>query len=305
VVQLAYAKFLEFPRAVRYLFVGGASIVVQMVTLALLVNLFRLDSNSERFFANAVAFFVSVQFNFAISRTLTWYDRIDGRNRMFSQWAAFNGTNVLILIINQIVFAEVVQFLPYLIASGLAVIIGTVFNYTVSYTLIFRKKSTKRDPTFLQPIFNLHRDFDLTEIYLVLIAFLFIGLASYYYVTHELTLTYADAQSHLMIARRVIDNTSGQTDFAQLGGVWLPLTHIWSLPLVSINELYNTGLAGTYISIFSYFLGAIYTYRLAKTITNHQIAGVAAALIFITNPNILYMASTAMTELPLYFTTTA
>jgi hypothetical protein len=46
-------------------------------------------------------------------------------------------------------------------------------------------------------------------------------------------------------------------------------------------------------------ISAVYLYKLAFLFTQSRLAGAAAAFVFISNPNILYLQSTPMTELPL------
>lgn len=69
---------------------------------------------------------------------------------------------------------------------------------------------------------------------------------TYFFVNHA-TLAYPDAQSHLLIARRVCDSSS--PGLAQLGAVWLPLTHLLSLPLVCSDVWSNTWWGGILIAI--------------------------------------------------------
>jgi len=52
---------------------------------------------------------------------------------------------------------------------------------------------------------------------------------AYFYNTGIIT-AYGDAQSRLMIARRVVDGL--HTGLAQLGGVWPPIPQIFMVPLI-------------------------------------------------------------------------
>jgi len=122
------------------------------------------------------------------------------------------------------------------------------------------------------------------------------SVASYLYFLHRhATLAYPDAVSHLLIARRVIDaSTPG---VAQLGAVWLPLPHLLSLPFVWVNGWYYSGFAGSVISMAAYLLTVRYAYLITTGLTGSRMGGVVAALLFGTNPNVLYLQSTPMTEL--------
>ncbi|MDQ3239018.1 MAG: glycosyltransferase family 39 protein [bacterium] len=110
-------------------------------------------------------------------------------------------------------------------------------------------------------------------------------------------ISYGDAESHLNIAKRVVHSIT--PGFAQLGGIWLPIPHLMLLPFVAIEPLYRSGLAGSIVSGFSYVISTVFLYKSIKFLTKSNAASCVAALIFALNPNILYMQSTPMTELPL------
>lgn len=99
------------------------------------------------------------------------------------------------------------------------------------------------------------------------------------------TLAYGDAESHLDIARRLFDSrTPGPS---QIGTVWLPLPHLLMAPFAAIDPLWFNGVAGMIPSLASYLLAAVLFYR---------VAGMVAAVVFALNLNMLYLATTPMTE---------
>ena len=118
-----------------------------------------------------------------------------------------------------------------------------------------------------------------------------------YYFSNDQILVYKDAQSHLLIAKRVVDSPT--PGLAQLGGVWPPLPHLLMQPLIWNDYLYETGIAGSIPSMFSFVGTSVFLYKITETISGSRWAGVVASLVFISNPNITYLQSTAMTELPL------
>jgi hypothetical protein len=109
-------------------------------------------------------------------------------------------------------------------------------------------------------------------------------------------LLYGDAVAHLGIARRILD--SRNPGLIQLGGVWLPLPHLLLLPFVQKMEWWQNGLAGAWLSLLCYIAGVVGFYRLARYLLAPRWA-VAATLFLALNPNLLYLATTAMTE-PLF-----
>ena len=114
--------------------------------------------------------------------------------------------------------------------------------------------------------------------------------------TRGYVLLYGDAVAHLGIARRILD--SRNPGLSQLGGVWLPLPHLLMLPFVQKMLWWQSGLAGAWPSLACYILGAAGFYRLARRMMLPRWAFVATAF-YMLNPNLLYLATTAMTE-PLF-----
>lgn len=110
-------------------------------------------------------------------------------------------------------------------------------------------------------------------------------------------LAYGDAESHLNIAKRVIDSLT--PGVAQLGGIWLPVPHLLLVPFVYFDSLWRTGLAGSIVSGAAFVASAIYIYKIVFLLTRSVPASFIAGGFFISNPNILYLQSTPMTELVL------
>jgi hypothetical protein len=119
--------------------------------------------------------------------------------------------------------------------------------------------------------------------------------ACWYFFQHHQILLYDDAISHLRIARRVFDNTT--PGFAQLGGVWLPLPHVLMLPFIWNYYLWRTGLAGSFSSMLCYVVAVVYLFLAARRLTHDSRASFVGTLLFIVNPNVLYLQSTPLTEL--------
>ena len=143
------------------------------------------------------------------------------------------------------------------------------------------------------------RQFDklATERGIVILAFIFAVAATTYSYLHGYIAAYGDAESHLNIAKRVVDSLT--PGFAQLGGIWLPLPHLLLVPFVKLDFLWRSGLAGSIVSGAAFIISSLYLYKLVKLITKSAPASFVAALIFMLNPNILYLQSTPMTELTL------
>jgi hypothetical protein len=118
-----------------------------------------------------------------------------------------------------------------------------------------------------------------------------------YYLRADQILLYGDAVAHINIARRVFDSrTPGPL---QLGTVWLPLPHLLAMPFLIGDWLWQTGIGGSIPSLFAYVLGAVGIFRLVRGLDDNHAARIAAwlaAIIFICNPSLIYLQTTAMTE---------
>ncbi len=129
------------------------------------------------------------------------------------------------------------------------------------------------------------------------LAFILACYSTMYHFFNDTIVSYGDAESHLNIAKRVVDGLT--PGFAQLGGIWLPIPHLMMVPFVAFDSLWKTGLAGSIVAGFSYVVSSLYIFKLLKVLTKSKLASMFGAIVFMTNPNILYLAATPMTELPL------
>ncbi len=108
---------------------------------------------------------------------------------------------------------------------------------------------------------------------------------------------YGDAEAHLNIARRILDSRTPGPE--QIGTVWLPLPHLAILPFAMRDAWWRNGLAGAIPSVMAYVLAGVFLFAAARRAYRSEPAALAVVLPFALNPNILYLASTPMTE-PLF-----
>src|ERR687898_3091498 len=108
---------------------------------------------------------------------------------------------------------------------------------------------------------------------------------------------YGDSVSHLVRAREFVDSISPGL-FEQLGTAWLPLPHLLLLPFTLIEPLFRTGFAGTALSLPCLAITSVLLYKIIKSHLNIGYVAIVGALLYATNPNILYMGITPMTEAP-------
>lgn len=118
--------------------------------------------------------------------------------------------------------------------------------------------------------------------------------ANVYTFQHHLTLIYSDSYTHLFIARSIFDSIT--PGLGQLGGSWLPLPHLLIALFVWNDTLWTTGLAGTIVGSLCYLVTIVFVYLAAHRLTQSRFAGFVGALVFLLNPNVLYLQSTPLTE---------
>ncbi len=115
-------------------------------------------------------------------------------------------------------------------------------------------------------------------------------------------LAYNDARSHLNIGRRVVEGL--KPGFAQLGSVWLPLPHLLMVPTIWSNFMWHSGLSGAIQSMSSYLAVSVIIFLFLRRLGVGLLGSTVGMLVFATNLNVLYLQSTAMTELLLMATMT-
>lgn len=123
------------------------------------------------------------------------------------------------------------------------------------------------------------------------------------YLQNGLGLAYNDARSHLDIGRRVVEGL--KPGLAQLGSVWLPLPHLLMVPTIWNDFMWHSGLSGALQSMIGFIGTSILIFLILKEFSVGIIGRIVAVMVFVANLNILYLQSTAMTELLLIFTLTA
>src|SRR5919107_2929633 len=141
---------------------------------------------------------------------------------------------------------------------------------------------------------------DGRESWIVFLVTIIIGISVAFllYSTDRFSLIYyGDSVSHLVRAREYVDSINPGL-FEQLGTAWLPLPHLLLLPFTLIEPLFRTGFAGTALSLPCLAITSVLLYKIIKSHLDIGHVAIVGALLYATNPNILYMGITPMTEAP-------
>lgn len=153
----------------------------------------------------------------------------------------------------------------------------------------------------LNPVENFLKKNALISVVILLALISF--FSTYIFYDNGLGLAYNDARSHLNIGRRVVEGL--KPGLAQLGSVWLPLPHALMIPTIWNDFMWHSGLAGALISMISFVGTGLVIYKFLEKLNVGLLGRLFGVLVFVANVNILYLQSTAMTELLLIFTMTA
>ncbi|WP_285247172.1 glycosyltransferase family 39 protein [Pseudarthrobacter sp. efr-133-R2A-89] len=119
-------------------------------------------------------------------------------------------------------------------------------------------------------------------------------LACLYTTGQGSNLDYSDAQSHLTIARRVFDSKA--PGFEQLGTVWLPMPHLLLMPFIINLWMFSSGWGACVLGIIALAATASGLYRICARLGYGRTGRLAAVLVLLANPAVLYTYTTALTE---------
>lgn len=124
---------------------------------------------------------------------------------------------------------------------------------------------------------------------------LFVAAVSlHFFYSRGLTNLYGDAVAHMEGARRLTDSLTPGYD--EIGGGWLPLYHLLVAPLAVNDTLWRTGLGGSLMSMAAFAVAAWFLFRLGFEMNGNLAAGWLALIGFLACANMLYVASTPLTE---------
>jgi hypothetical protein len=115
-----------------------------------------------------------------------------------------------------------------------------------------------------------------------------------YYLRAGLVLSHYDSKAHLVVARRLVDNIT--PGWQQIGAVWLPLPHLINALPAQSDFLYRTGAFASAVSVVCLGVACWAAARLVIRLTGSVPGAVTATALLASNPNLLYLHATPMTE---------
>lgn len=126
------------------------------------------------------------------------------------------------------------------------------------------------------------------------------GACFWYYYMNKLGLSYNDARSHLDIGRRIVEGL--KPGLAQVGSVWLPLNHILMVPTIWNDWMWHSGFSGSIQSMIGFVVTGLLVSLYLRELNVGILGRIIGVVVFTLNINILYLQSTAMSELLLIAT---
>ncbi|HTP76579.1 MAG TPA: GtrA family protein [Rhizomicrobium sp.] len=131
---------LSQSRFVRFAAVGGAGFFVNEAALLLAHGALHAGPSASWF----IAFAPSVTFTWWGNRTITFADQASTHHAgILAEWARFVLTNSLGAAANFVVYLSLIRLAPWpldvpYIALAVGILVGLVFNFTLSKRLVFR-----------------------------------------------------------------------------------------------------------------------------------------------------------------------
>jgi putative flippase GtrA len=131
-------------KLIRFGAVGGAGFFVNEAALFVAHGLLHFGEHAAWLFGFAVA----VTFTWWGNRTFTFHEhKSTGHAGMLGEWARFVATNSFGAAANFVVYALVIRYAPWpanvpYVALFFGVLVGLVFNFTLSKKLVFKPKVT-------------------------------------------------------------------------------------------------------------------------------------------------------------------
>ena len=134
---------------------------------------------------------------------------------------------------------------------------------------------------------------------IIFLAAIGMGLISFtvlYFVDNYSLNYYGDAVSHLFSARRLVDSV--EPGINQIGTVWLPLPHLMFLPFSLVDQLYVSGIAGMIVNLPCHAIASVLIYKIIRKQVGLTYVAMIGGFLYASNPNLIYLGITAMTEAP-------
>ena len=134
------AQYLLRHAFVRFAVIGACGYVVGATVLAVTTGPLKLDFAA----GNAVSIFIAMAFTWQGNRYFTFRaQRARGLKGALQEWLKFMGANAVGALVNYLAALALVHYAaaPFsnkFVAQAIGVLVGLIFNFTLSKTLVFK-----------------------------------------------------------------------------------------------------------------------------------------------------------------------
>ncbi|MFZ1301650.1 MAG: glycosyltransferase, partial [Candidatus Microsaccharimonas sp.] len=132
----------EVMRKLTFAAVGGTGLLLSFAVLWLLIDMFGVVP----WVAYLIQTIVVIEYNFFLSRYLTWRDRRKDVG-FWRSWVSFHGVRLLLTIpLNQALFTLFVSVMGwhYLVANTICIAVAMVINYIISDRFVFKARVVRK-----------------------------------------------------------------------------------------------------------------------------------------------------------------
>jgi len=123
-------------KVVSFLIVGFATTVLGFLLLYVFIEWQGLDKNT----ANLTQLLIVLQVNFFFNTKFTWRDVPTTKKGWFYKWTGFHLVHLVGFVTNLAVYAGLVVWLHYIVASAIAIALVTVLNYLGMDKIVFKRR---------------------------------------------------------------------------------------------------------------------------------------------------------------------
>jgi putative flippase GtrA len=134
------AQYLLRHAFIRFAVIGACGYVVGATVLALTTGPLKLDFAA----GNALSIFIAMAFTWQGNRYFTFRaQRARGLKGALQEWLKFMGANAVGALVNYLAALALVHYgaVPFsnkFVAQAIGVLVGLIFNFTLSKTLVFK-----------------------------------------------------------------------------------------------------------------------------------------------------------------------
>ena len=126
----------------KFLIVSGSAVALNLLLLFLMVEYMRFNTPVLENMANAVSMELSIIYNFFMSRSITWNDRLKEKGgKLFVQILQFHLAIGVTVVFRLLLFPALQHVgVPYLLNAAIGIALASVVNFFTYDAIVFKKR---------------------------------------------------------------------------------------------------------------------------------------------------------------------